>query len=144
MAQTYQQPSGVEWKNAEEQKRDGWLFFAGTILGIAGIMRLFDAAWAFGYHGALPDKLQDGLLGENLQNYGWLWLMVGIVLLLTSFLVVSRSQLARWVGIVGAVIGGVSAVAWMPYYPVWSLVYVGMAVLVIYALSVYGARDRQV
>jgi hypothetical protein len=29
----------------------------------------------------------------------------------------------------------------MPYYPVWSLVYIGMGVGVIYALSVYGGRE---
>jgi len=34
----------------------------------------------------------------------------------------------------------VSAVAWMPYYPVWSLVYIVIAVLVFHALSRYGGR----
>jgi hypothetical protein len=29
---------------------------------------------------------------------------------------------------------------WMPYYPVWSLVYVAIAVLVFYALAAHGAR----
>ena len=33
---------------------DGWLFFAGTILGLAGLMRIFDSIWAFRYKGALP------------------------------------------------------------------------------------------
>ncbi len=29
---------------------------------------------------------------------------------------------------------------WMPYYPVWSLVYIALAVLVFYALARYGGR----
>jgi len=33
-----------------------------------------------------------------------------------------------------------SAMTWMPYYPVWSLVYVAIAVMVIYALARYGGR----
>ncbi len=119
----------------------GWLFFAGTILGLAGIMRIVDGLWALRYHGAIPENLRDGLLGSNLKSYGWTWIIVGLVLLISSFAVLSRSQFARWVGIIGAAIAAVSALTWMPYYPVWSITYIGMSVLVIYALGVYGARD---
>ena len=119
----------------------GWLFFAGTILGLAGLMRIIDSIWAFSYKGALPDNLKDGVLGSSLKNYAWVWLIVGIVLLSCSFMVLVRSQFARWIGIIGGAIGTVSAVAWLPYYPVWSLVYIGMGIGVIYALSVYGGRE---
>jgi len=119
----------------------GWLFFAGTVLGLAGLMRVIDSIWAFSYKGALPDNLKDGVLGSSLKNYAWVWLIVGIVLLICSVLVLVRSQFARWIGIIGAAIGAVSAIAWMPYYPVWSLVYIGMGVGVIYALTVYGGRE---
>jgi len=125
----------------EISRGSGWLFFAGTVLGLAGLMRIFDAIWAFGYNGALPDRLQDGVLGSNLNNYAWLWLIVGIVLLACSFMVLSRSQFARWVGLIGAAIAAISAMAWMPYYPVWSLVYVGIALLTIYALAAHGGRQ---
>lgn len=124
-----------------EPRGGGWLFFAGTILGLAGIMRIIDGIWALGYKGALPDKLQDGLLGTDLKNYGWFWIAVGAVLLLSSFGVLARSQFSRWIGLIGATIGGVSAMFWMPYYPVWSLVYVGIAVMVFYALARYGSRE---
>jgi hypothetical protein len=116
----------------------GWLFFAGTVLGIAGIMRILDAIWAFRSDGVL----EDGLVGEKLENYGWLWLIVGVLLILASFAVLSRSQIARWVGIVAGAIGAITAVAWMPYYPVWALIYVAMGLFVIYALAVYGGRER--
>ena len=121
----------------------GWLFFAGTMLGLAGLMRIIDSIWAFGYHGALPDSLQNGVLGSSLHNYAWTWLIVGIILVASSFLVMIRSQFARWVGLIAAAIGGLSAMAWMPYYPVWSLTYVGMAVLVFYALAAHGGRETK-
>ena len=60
---------------------------------------------------------------------------------MASILVLSRSQFARWVGYVAAVIGGLSAMTWMPYYPIWSLTYVGLAVLVFYTLAQYGGRE---
>jgi hypothetical protein len=140
------QTSDAEWRGGEQYGSDheGWLFFAGTILGLAGLMRIIDSIWAFRYDGALPDDLKDGLVGSNLNNYAWLWLVVGLVLLVASFLVLSRSQLARWVGLFAAAIGGLSAMTWMPYYPIWSLVYVTLAVLVFYALAAHGGRESAV
>ncbi len=125
----------------DEPQGSGWLFFAGTVLGLAGIMRIIDSFWAFGYKGALPENLKDGLLGSNLKHYGWLWLAVGIILLVSSGLILVGSQFARWVGFIAATIGAVTAMTWMPYYPVWSLVYVAIAVLVFYALARYGGRQ---
>jgi hypothetical protein len=62
----------------------GWLVFAAVVLGVAGIMRIFDGIWAFRYKGAVPDHLQNALLGTTLKNYGWLWLIIGIVLILCA------------------------------------------------------------
>ena len=82
----------------------GWLFFAGTILGMAGIMRLFDALWAFRYDGVVPDELEGAVLGTSLSSYGWLWLVVGVVLIVSSFAVLYRSQFARWIGIIAGAV----------------------------------------
>ena len=124
----------------DEAPGTGWLFFAGTMMGLAGLMRLLDSFWAFRYKGGLPANLHDGVLGSNLTHYAWAWLVVGMILLASSFLILVRSQFARWVGYIAATIAAVSAMAWMPYYPVWSLTYVAIAVLVFYALARYGAR----
>ena len=118
----------------------GWLFFAGTMLGLAGLMRLIDSLWAFRYHGALPDGLQNAVLGSNVKTYAWTWLVVGIVLIAASFMVLARSQFARWIGYFAAAIAGLTAMTWMPYYPIWSLTYVALAALVFYALARYGGR----
>jgi hypothetical protein len=125
----------------DEAPGTGWLFFAGTILGLGGVMRIIDSIWAFRYKGALPEGLKNGVLGSNLKNYAWAWLIVGIVLVISSFLILVRSQFARWIGFIAATIGAVSAMAWMPYYPVWSLTYVGLFVFTFYALARYGGRE---
>ena len=119
----------------------GWLVFAAVVLGVAGIMRIFDGIWAFRYKGALPDHLQNSLLGTNLKNYGWLWLIIGILLILVALGVMARSQISRWIGIIAGAVIAVSAIWWMPYYPIWSLMYIGIGVLVIYALVVEGGRE---
>jgi hypothetical protein len=123
------------------ERGDGWLVFASAALIFAGAMRIIDAIWAFSYKGQLPERLQDALLGSNLKNYGWWWLIVGIILIGSGIGVLSRNQFSRWIGIIGAAIAALSAMAWMPYYPIWSLVYVAIAFFVLYALAVYGGRE---
>jgi uncharacterized membrane protein HdeD (DUF308 family) len=119
---------------------EGWRVFAGVILLVAGLMRIFDAIWAFSSHAALPEGLEDAILGSNLKTYGWLYLVTAALLLVGGFLVFYRSQFGRWVGIIAGAFACVGAVTWLPYYPVWSLVYIGIGVLVIYALAAHGGR----
>ena len=128
---------------SDAESPSGWLVFAGTVLGIAGIMRIFDGFWAFRYDGAVPDQLEGALLGTSLSTYGWLWVIVGVILILSSFAVLARSQFARWIGMIAGAILAISAFWWMPYYPVWSLTYVFIGVLVVYALAAHGGRTRR-
>ena len=121
------------------EKGDGWLMFASAALIFAGAMRIIDGIWAFGVD-ANTAGLPDALLGTDVSNYGWWWLIVGVVLIAAGIGVLSRGQFSRWIGIIGSAIAALSAMVWMPYYPVWSLIYVGIAMFVLYALSAYGGR----
>jgi hypothetical protein len=66
------------------------------------------------------------------------YLIVAIVLILSAFGVMARSQFSRWIEIFAGAIMAISAIWWMLYYPIWSLTYVGLGVLVIYALIAHG------
>ncbi len=123
------------------QQGDGWRYFAGTVLGIAGIMRLFDAIWAWSYNGPVSDDRQNAIFGHSLNTYGWVYLIVAIILIGSSFGVLTGSEFARWIGIAAGAIMAISAIWWMPYYPIWSLTYIGIGILVIYGLAAYGGRD---
>jgi hypothetical protein len=125
----------------DESNGQGWLLFAGVVLIAASVMRLFDAIWAFRYHGTLPENLENALFGTSLKTYGWLWLAVAILLFLAGMGVMTRSQIARWFGIGAAAIGAISAIWWMPYYPIWSFMYIIVLTFVIYALAAYGQRQ---
>ena len=122
-------------------KRSGWLIFSAVVLIVAGVMRIFDAIWAFRYDGTVVDNLHDAFFGHSLTTYGWIWLIVGIVLILAGIAVIQGSQIARWVGILAGAVAAISAIGWLPYYTGWSIVYMAAGVLVIYALSVYGGRE---
>jgi hypothetical protein len=130
-------------------RRSDWLTFSAVILIIAGILRVIDAIWAFSYHGALPDGLQGALLGHSLSTYGWIWLIAGVILIAAGALLFGPSdrpaaEVARWVGIIAASLGAISAVFVMPYYPVWSLLYIIIAVVVMYGLIAgYGEKTEK-
>jgi|SRR5262245_16654326 len=119
----------------------GWIVFAAVVLAVAGIMRIFDAIWAFNYNGPLPTNLQDALFGHSLDTYGWIYLIVGILLIACSVLVLNGSQVGRWLGIAAGAIAAISAIWWMPYYPIWALAYIAIGILVIYALAAYGEPE---
>jgi len=124
-----------------EERGEGWLLFAAIVLGVAGIMRIFDAIWAFRYHGALPQNLENAIFGTSLKTYGWVYLVVAIILILCAFGVMARSQVSRWIGIFAGAVMAISAIWWMPYYPIWSMTYIGVGILVIYGLAAYGGRE---
>ena len=110
------------------------------MLAIGGFMRIFDAIWAFRYHGAVPQNLENALFGHSLKTYGWIYLVVAAVLLTCSVLLYRGSQFARWIGVLAGAVAAISAIWWMPYYPVWSLMYIGLAGLVVYALVAHGGK----
>jgi hypothetical protein len=127
-------------------KRSGWLTFSAIVLIITGAMRIIDAIWAFGYNGSVPNGLHGALLGHSLRTYGWIWLIIGIILILAGALVLGPSdrpsaEVARWIGIIAAGLVAISAIFVIPYYPVWALIYIAIAVMVIYGLSAgYGEQ----
>lgn len=120
---------------------EGWIYFSGVALVLAGVMRFFDSMWAFAYNGTVPSNLQNALFGTDLSTYGWLWLGVSIILFLAGLGVFVRSQVSRWIGVFAGGIGAISAIWWMPYYPVWSLTYIVICMLVVYGLAAHGQRQ---
>ena len=122
-------------------KRSGWLTFAGVLLIVTGIMRILDSIWAFSFNGTVVDNLHGAILGHSLTTYAVIWLIVGITSVVTGYLVLRpgslSAEVSRRVGVGVAGFNAILAVSWMPYYPVWSLVYIGMGIVIIYALLVH-------
>jgi hypothetical protein len=121
-------------------KRSGWLIFSAVVLIVAGVMRIFDAIWAFRFDGTPAGNLHDAFFGHSLTTYGWIWLIVGILLIVAGFVVLNPTpsitvDIARWFGIIASAIAAITAITWMPYYPVWAFIYIAIAVVVIYGLA---------
>ena len=123
------------------ERGSGWILFAMVALVTAGVMHIFDAIWMFQYNGAIPQSLQGARFGTPLSTYGWIYLVVGIILIASGVGLAAGSQVARWIGIISGSITSISAIWLVQYYPIWSLVYVALGTLVVYALAAYGGRE---
>lgn len=76
----------------------------------------------------------------NVATWGWITLLLGIIILLAGFGLWSGAVWARTVGVIMAVIIMVEEFAFLPYYPIWSITVIALSVFVIWALTMHG-RD---
>jgi len=122
----------------------GWILFSMIVLLTAGIMRIFDGIWMIHNSNTISSATLTGsLFGTSFKTYGWIYLLVGVALILVALALASGSEVARWLGIVAGAVLAISAIWWIPYYPVWSIVYIGLGVGVIYGLAVYGGGTEE-
>jgi hypothetical protein len=73
----------------------------------------------------------------DLTSWGWVHLVLGVVMVLTGCGVLARQTWAVVLGIVLCALSALANFAFIPYYPVWSLVIIALDVLVIWALLRY-------
>jgi hypothetical protein len=118
----------------------GWVAFAGVILILAGLLDIVNGLYALDHQDTPVDAL---FFKDNLEAWGWFYVIVGIVVLVAGFAVFQRKPWAVTVGVIVAVIGAVTNMFWIFAYPSGSIVLVIIYVLVIYALVVYGGRDSE-
>jgi len=73
----------------------------------------------------------------DLTTWGWIQLILGIIVLAAGFGVITGRLWGRVVGIIIAALTILANFAFIPYYPIWSLLIVALNVFVIWALCVY-------
>jgi hypothetical protein len=76
----------------------------------------------------------------DLTTWGWIHLLLGILVAVAGYFVLQGAVWARTVGVIVAVISALFNFAWLPYYPVWSIIIITLNVFVIWALTTRG-RD---
>ncbi|MEU8790834.1 hypothetical protein [Streptomyces sp. NPDC048643] len=128
-------------------ERSHWVAFAGILLMVSALFNLLNGFVAIFNHGYYSTVYSQGnrLLIFNYTAWGWIWVVVGIVMALAAIGVLVGSRGARRTGICLAALCLVGQMMFLPVYPFWSLVVMTVSVLVIYGLlaeprHVHGAR----
>lgn len=76
----------------------------------------------------------------DLTAWGWIHLIGGTIVLVAGVALFQGAVWARAVAVVVASLSILLSFAWLPYYPLWSLVVLGFDLLVIWAVTAHG-RD---
>jgi len=118
----------------------GWLAFAASLLVVTGIFKVLDAIWAFKYDGDFSENLQTIVFDHDLAAWGWIWLLLGILLIVAGFAVVKGMEWARWFGVVVLAVAAITNYSWIVFRPFWTLVLEGIYLAGIYGLLVFGGR----
>lgn len=115
----------------------GWVFFAGFMMIMAGALKaiwgvtaLFNSDWL-----VVGDE---GLLLLDLTTWGWVQLIVGLVVLFAGFSIMSGATWAKVVGVVAAVSSAIAQMLIIDVHPWWSIMIIVMDILIIYAITVHG------
>ena len=117
----------------------GWTFFAAFMMIMIGVFHAIA-----GLAGILEDEIyvlgQDYVFKFDATTWGWIHLIAGIVVALAGFALFSGAVWARTVGVILASLSMIANFAWLPWYPIWSIIMIVVDIAVIWALTVHG-RD---
>jgi hypothetical protein len=138
--------SGLMWGDVMEQRSEptgwvGWIFFAGVMLIIGGALTA-----TYGFIAIVNDDWvvwgNTGAMFLDLTTWGWVHLVLGIVVLAAGFGVMTGNILARTVGVIVAAVAMIANFLALPIYPIWSIIIITISALVIWALTAHGREVR--
>ena len=130
---TMQQPTG-----RSEQQVSGWaigaIAFAATMMvligvfqSLAGLVAIFNDE----FYVVAPNYTFD----LDVSAWGWIHLLIGLAVLATGIGLFARKAWAGVAGIMLAMLSALTNFFFIPYYPIWSLLVIGLAIWVIWALT---------
>ena len=117
----------------------GFTYFAATMMILGGGLDLLQGLAAVirsNYFVVTPHYAYT----INATSWGWIHMILGVILVLAGAAVINGSVWARGIGVVVAAMVAVSNFLWLPYQPVWSIIIIAVCVMVMWALTVHG-RD---
>jgi hypothetical protein len=117
----------------------GWISFAGVVMIMAGFFQAIAGIVAI-FEDEFFVVTKDWVFQLDPTAWGWIHLIIGVILLLAGIGVFTGNVLARTIGVILALVSALTAFAWLPYYPVWGVIIVALDIAVIWALTAHG-RD---
>jgi hypothetical protein len=133
MAATSSQPSSSQ-PRLRTESQTGWIVFAALLLALAGGFNIF-----YGLAGLLNDEVLHvggrGVLILDFTVWGWVHLVIGALMLLTSFGLINMSGWARWAGIAFAMINAMVQFASITAFPIATLLMIVLDVVIVFQLT---------
>jgi hypothetical protein len=102
----------------------------GVFQALAGLIAIFENE----FYVATPNYL----FKFDVTTWGWIHLLVGLIVALAGWGLLLGRTWARAVAITLAVVSALVNFAFIPYYPIWSLLVIALDVFVIWAIATHG------
>jgi uncharacterized membrane protein len=119
----------------------GWIIFAGVMMIIGGSLNAL-----YGVVAAVNDNwvvfTNRANVYLDVSQWGWVHIIMGVIVLLAGIGVFSGNVLARTIGVIVASISLVVNFFFIPVYPLWALTVITIDALVIWALTAHGSEMR--
>jgi hypothetical protein len=136
-------PDAPSVPDAPAVRGQGWIAFAGVMLMFAGIVNII---WGIG---AIADSsffTDEGryILFDDLNAWGWFFLIVGILQLFAAFSIWSGGAYGQVFGIFSAGLNAIILLFTVNAFPFAAFMLFIVDILVIYGLVAYGGRGRAV
>lgn len=119
----------------------GWTVFAAVMMMVGGVLAVFQGISAIAKDDIVV-KTRNYTFGFSITGWGWIHLILGIVIVLAGIALFAN---ALWARVVGVLLAGLSMIAnfgWLPHYPVWSVILIAVDIAVIWALCTGPDRTR--
>jgi hypothetical protein len=118
----------------------GLVLFAGILLLVAGIWNLIYGIAAIANSHVFIANAH--YVFGNLRAWGWITLILAILLLAAGGGVMAGNQLARWFAVAVVGLNVIDQMLFIPAYPFWSLTVIALDVVALYGLCAYGSREN--
>lgn len=121
----------------------GWAFFAAVMLMVAGVFQVIAGIAAI-VEDEFYVKGSEWVFQFDATTWGWVHLVIGILLLVVGFGILGGNLAARIVGVFIAALSAIANFAFLPWYPVWAIVLIAVDISIIWALTAHGRDIAQV
>jgi hypothetical protein len=115
---------------------NGLTIFAAVIMVIAGFWQALAGIAALA-HDKVYVTTPQYIYSLDLTGWGWIHLLLGILVVCAGVAVFVGQMWARVVGILLAGLSLIANFLFIPHYPIWSLTIIALDVAVIWALATY-------
>jgi len=128
-------PTPSRTRPRDDYEPTSWAAFAGIILSISGF---FSAMW--GLTALLNDDVLAvggrGVLIADFTTWGWVHLLVGILMIFAAAGLFTGQGWARWTAVFFVTVNAMLQVVALSTSPLWSLMVIALDVIIIYQLTV--------
>lgn len=119
----------------------GGTMFAGVLMLVEGVLGILK-----GIVGIAEDDVYT-LIGNytfkfDVTAWGWIHLIVGIVLAVVGAGILKGAAWARVTGVVIAALDIILNFMWLPYTPIWALISIAIGIFIIWALCTSTSNTR--